>query len=277
MGISRRGALRALAASGVGLGAGTVSYGMAYERHQIRRVEIDLPVVGLPAAFDGVRIGLITDIHHSDSVPADDVVRAVTLLEQSRPDLIVLGGDYVSFFEREYVGAVAELLAPLAHAPHGSFAVLGNHDDDRDMPAALEQQGFTVLRDQRTRVSIDGEPLEIAGLRFWTRRAAEIARVLNGTSGTTILLAHDPRRLTDAAAFDVQLVLSGHTHGGQVLLPGVGAVAGRKFPVLAGAGRDGNATVYVSRGVGTVYVPVRINCPPDVSVLTLRRPENGEQ
>ena len=99
---------------------------------------------------------------------------------------------------------------------------------------------------------------------------AELARVLDGTSGTTILLAHDPRRLIEAAALDVQLVLSGHTHGGQVLLPGVGAIAGRKFPVLAGTGREDNATVFVSRGVGTVYVPVRINCPPDVSVLTLR-------
>ena len=138
------------------------------------------------------------------------------------------------------------------------------------MPAALEQKGFTVLKDQRTRVTVKGEPLEIAGLRFWTRRASELARVLSGTAGTTFLLAHDPRRLIEAAAFDVQLVLSGHTHGGQVLLPGVGAVAGRKFPVLAGTGREGNATVYVSRGVGTVYVPVRINCPPDVSVLTLR-------
>jgi uncharacterized protein len=258
MGISRRGALRALAASGVGLGAGTVSYGMAYERYQTTLVNLDLPVIGLPAAFDGLRIGLITDVHHSDSVPAAHISRAVALLRDSRPDLIVLGGDYVSFLEREYVGPVAELLAPLAHAPHGSFAVLGNHDDDRDMPAALEHQGFTVLKDQRTKVSIRGEPLDIAGLRFWTRRPTDIARVLNGTTGTTILLAHDPRRLTEAAAFDVQLVLSGHTHGGQVLLPGVGAVAGRKFPVLAGTGRDGNATVYVSRGVGTVYVPVRI-------------------
>ena len=135
---------------------------------------------------------------------------------------------------------------------------------------ALEQKGFTVLRHERTRVTIKGEPLEIAGLRFWTRRPSELARVLNGTSGTTLLLAHDPRRLVEAAAFDVQLVLSGHTHGGQVLLPGVGAIAGRKFPVLSGSGREGNATVYVSRGVGTVYVPVRINCPPEVSVLTLR-------
>jgi predicted MPP superfamily phosphohydrolase len=169
------------------------------------------------------------------------------------------------------MGPVAELLAPLAQTPHGAFAVLGNHDDDREMPAALHQRGFAVLLDQRASLSIKGETLDLAGVRFWTRRPADVARVLTGTSGTTILLAHDPRRLTEAAAFDVQLVLSGHTHGGQVLLPGVGAVAGRKFPVLAGVGQHGNATVFVSRGVGTVYVPVRINCPPDVAVLTLRR------
>jgi predicted MPP superfamily phosphohydrolase len=270
MDISRRSALRAIVASGVGLGAGTVSYGVAYERHQIRLAETDIEVIGLPPAMEGLRIGLITDVHHSDSVPADHVARAVEMLRQSRTDLIVLGGDYVSFLEREFMAPVAELLAPLANAPFGSFAVLGNHDDDREMPAALEQKGFTVLRDERTRVTIKGEPLEIAGLRFWTRRPSELARVLNGTSGTTLLLAHDPRRLVEAAAFDVQLVLSGHTHGGQVLLPGVGAIAGRKFPVLSGSGREGNATVYVSRGVGTVYVPVRINCPPEVSVLTLR-------
>ncbi len=85
-----------------------------------------------------------------------------------------------------------------------------------------------------------------------------------------ILLAHDPRRLDEAAALDVPLVLSGHTHGGQVVLPGLGAVAARKFPVVAGAGRRENTSIFVSRGVGTVYVPYRLNCPPDVSVITLR-------
>ena len=85
-----------------------------------------------------------------------------------------------------------------------------------------------------------------------------------------ILLAHDPRRLEEAAALDVPLVLSGHTHGGQVVLPGVGAIAARKFPVVAGAARRENTSIFVSRGVGTVYVPYRLNCPPDVSVITLK-------
>ncbi|MCC7033455.1 MAG: metallophosphoesterase [Acidobacteria bacterium] len=271
MGISRRGALRALVASSVGLGTGALAYGMAYARHRVERLDVDVKVTGLPPEFEGLRVGLITDIHHSDTVPASDVARAVTLLAAARPDLVVLGGDYVTFGDRKFVEPVAELLSPLAGAPLGSFAVLGNHDDDRDMPAALASHRFTVLKDQRTRLTIRGETLDIAGIRFWTRRPADLARVLKGAGGVTMLLAHDPRRLAEAARFDVQLVLSGHTHGGQVLVPGVGAIAGRKFPVLAGVGTEGNATVFVSRGVGTVYVPVRINCPPDVAVLTLRR------
>lgn len=270
MGVTRREFLRSATAISVGALAGTAAYGVAYERHQLSRIERDLAVRGLPPALDGLRIGMITDVHHSAVVSAADVTRAVTVLKDAAPDIMVLGGDYVSFFERGYIGPVAELLTPLAHAPQGSFAVLGNHDDEREMPAALASRGFTVLKDQRTALTIKGERLDIAGIRFWTRTPGHIAAVLKGTGGTTILLAHDPRRLTEAAALDVQLVLSGHTHGGQVIVPALGPIAGRKFPVLAGYATKENTAIFVSRGVGTVYVPLRINCPPDVAVLTLR-------
>jgi predicted MPP superfamily phosphohydrolase len=235
------------------------------------RVDHEIPVSGLPPALDGLRLGLITDVHHSTTNPAADVTRAVERLREADPDLVVLGGDYVTYGNRAFVQPVAELLAPLANTRHGSFAVLGNHDDDKDMPAALAARGFTVLKDQRTTVSIRGESVDVAGIRFWTRRVQDIAHVLKGTGLNTILLAHDPRRLNEASRLDVPLVLSGHTHGGQVLLPGVGAVAGRKFPVLAGEASRENTSLFVSRGVGTVYIPVRLNCPPEVVVLTLRR------
>ncbi|MDP1572589.1 MAG: metallophosphoesterase [Vicinamibacterales bacterium] len=269
--MTRRGALKLMVAAGVGTATGAVSYGVGIERHQLRRIERDLPVLGLPPALDGLRIGLITDVHHSLMVSADAVTGAVEVLGAAAPDLVVLGGDYVTYGDRRFVGPVAERLAPLAAAPEGAFAVLGNHDDDRDMPAALTARGFTVLKDQRTALTIRGERLDLAGIRFWTRRAQDIAHVLRGTGETTILLAHDPRRLTEASALDVQLVLSGHTHGGQVVLPGVGALAGRKFPVLAGMAQRENTTLFVSRGVGTVYVPIRLNCPPEVGIVTLRR------
>ena len=127
-----------------------------------------------------------------------------------------------------------------------------------------------MLRDARTRVAIKGEALDLVGIRYWTRRATDIAPLVRGTGGTVVLIAHDPRRLSEAATLDVPLVLSGHTHGGQVVLPGIGAVNREKFPVVAGLARRKNTTMFVSRGVGTVYVPVRINCPPEVAVLTLR-------
>ena len=275
MRFTRRDALRAIAATGIGLATGPVAYGAAYERHRLIRVEQDLPVSGLPPPLDGLRVGLITDIHHSNTVGADDVTRAVSLLLESRPDLIVLGGDYVTFGNRAFVEPVAELLAPLAAAPNGAFAVLGNHDDDRDMPAALARRGVATLKDQRTTITIRNEPIDLVGIRFWTRRIEHITQVLKGSGPTTILLAHDPRRLLQAAQLDVPLVLSGHTHGGQVILPGLGAIAGREFPVLAGYARELNSSIFVSRGVGTVYVPVRMNCPPDVAVLTLRTTFHG--
>jgi predicted MPP superfamily phosphohydrolase len=215
-------------------------------------------------------VGFVTDIHHSAMVPSEDVRAAVDRVSAARADLIVLGGDYVTWGDRAYVGPVAELLAPLS-APNGVFAILGNHDDDRDMPAALAAKHIEVLKDARTRLEIRGEGLVLAGIRFWTRKTSEIARVVGRPRDTVLLLAHDPRRLDEAAELDVPAVLSGHTHGGQVVIPGLGAIARRSFPVLSGLGSSGNTWMYVSRGVGTVYVPVRINCPPEVAIVTLRR------
>ena len=267
--VSRRAALNTLIAGGVGTVIGGAAYGLAYSRHNIQVLRTAIPVSGLAPALDGLRIGLITDLHHSEMVPAQDVARAATLIMAERPDLIVLGGDYVTWGDRSYVGPCSEALAGLA-APFGVYAVLGNHDDDRDMPAALVSHGYEVLRDARTTVRARGEQLGLVGVRFWTRRARDIARLIRGAEPPVILLAHDPRRFDEAAALDVPLVLSGHTHGGQIVLPGIGAIAGRRFPVIAGVARRKNTSIFVSRGVGTVYVPYRLNCPPDVSIITLR-------
>jgi predicted MPP superfamily phosphohydrolase len=144
------------------------------------------------------------------------------------------------------VDPVAELLA-LLQASHGVFAILGNHDDERAVTEALTRRGVTVLKDTRTRLGVRGESLELAGVRFWTRRPEDIARVLRGAAGATLLLAHDPRRLTEAAALNVPAVLSGHTHGGQVVLPGLDRATRRRFPVLQGLGAK-NDTDLQSRG-----------------------------
>jgi predicted MPP superfamily phosphohydrolase len=268
MAITRRALVKSLIATGVGAATGTAAYGFLYGRHELSVTRATLPVRGLPRALNGLRIGLLTDIHRSALVPHEDVMRAAVMMTQEKPDLVVLGGDYVTWGDRNFVGPAAEALAPLS-APNGVFAILGNHDDDHDMPAALGRNGVQVLKDARTRLTIRGETLDLAGIRFWTKRQMDIAPLLRGSAPATILLAHDPRRIVEAAALGVPLILSGHTHGGQVVLPVVGAWAAQKFPVAEGILRRGSTTMFVSRGVGTIYVPVRVNCPPEVAVLTL--------
>ena len=265
---NRRDMLNALAAAGIGMVTGALDHGYVYQRRHLVVTRETIQVSGLASALSGLRIGFLTDLHRSLAVSHEMADAAVRALLAEQPDLILLGGDYVTWGDRRYVGAAAEALAPLT-APHGVFAILGNHDDDKDMPTALTAKGLTVLRDARTRLRIRGESLDIAGIRFWTRKVADIARIVRGASTNLILLAHTPSRLPDAVALAIPLMLSGHTHGGQIVLPGLGAIAAREFPVVAGSARREGTAVFVSRGVGTMYVPVRLNCPPEVNILTI--------
>jgi predicted MPP superfamily phosphohydrolase len=268
-GLRRRDVLKTLGAAGIGALTGGGSYGFMYERHHLGVTRETLYVSGWSEGLNGLKVGFLSDLHRSAMVPHELLSRAVELLMSERPDVIILGGDYVTWGDRNYVQPAADALAGL-RAPAGVFAILGNHDDDRDMPAALTGRGFTVLRDARTQIRAKGEPLDLVGIRYWTRRVEDISRLSRGSSPNTILLAHTPARLIEAAALAVPLVLSGHTHGGQIVLPGVGAINSRKFPLISGTGKRENTAIFVTRGVGTVYVPVRLNCPPEVAVLTVK-------
>jgi len=268
MAVTRRAVLKTLAAASAGAVSGAGAYGFVYGRHMLEVTRTTVPVHGLPPPLSGLRVGLLTDIHRSRWVSDEDVAGAVQALMAERPDLIVLGGDYVTWGDRHYVGPSAEALQPL-EAPHGVFGILGNHDDDHDMPAALGRRGVQMLRDARTRLTINNETIDLIGIRFWTKRGSDLAALTKGSAPMTVLLAHDPRRLIEASALGVPLVLSGHTHGGQVVLPVLGPIAAQKFPVVSGLGVRKRTTMFVSRGLGTVYVPIRINCPPEVAILTL--------
>lgn len=267
--VSRRAALRGLGAAGIGALTGLTAHGFLYERHHVVVTRESLAVPGWPDALDGLRVGFVSDLHRSGTVSHDMVAGAVAALMRESPEVIVLGGDYVTNRDRRFVVPAADALAA-ASAPGGVFAVLGNHDDERDITTALTARGITVLRDARTQVVVRGERVDLAGLRYWTYRVDDIARVIRGASASLILVAHTPKRLLEAAALSVPLMLSGHTHGGQIVLPGLGPVAAREFPVIAGSARRDNTRIFVTRGVGTVYVPVRVNCPPEVALLTLR-------
>jgi predicted MPP superfamily phosphohydrolase len=265
---TRRTFLKAALAAGIGAGTGAAAHGFLYERFDLSLTRVAFPVAGLPEALRGLRIGFLTDIHRSATVSHDTIAAAVRMLMAERPDLIVLGGDYVSFADRRYMRPAADALAPLS-APSGVLAVLGNHDDDHDMPAALVANGFTVLRDARTRLTVRGEPMDFVGIRYWTHKVTDIVHLMHGALPHAILLAHTPKRLIEAQQLAIPAVISGHTHGGQIVLPVLGPIAAREFPVIAGLERKQGTTIFVSRGVGTVYIPIRINCPPEVAVLTL--------
>jgi predicted MPP superfamily phosphohydrolase len=267
--ISRRSILQALTAVAAGTATGTAVHGYAFERHALGLTRTVLPMRDLPPAFDGLRIGFITDLHHSEFTGLDDIGRAADVVRAERPDLVLLGGDYVSYGDVRYAAPCAEALSTL-DAPLGVFAVLGNHDDDRVVPDALRRRGVRVLRDESTVVARGGNLLTLAGIRFWTRRQEDIARAIGHPAGPVLLAAHDPRRIYEGASLGVAGILAGHTHGGQIVLPVLGAVLARKFPVAEGRLSRGATEMFVSRGVGTVVVPIRINCPPEVVIVTLR-------
>ena len=229
--------------------------------------EQTLDVAGWPTALSGLRIGFLTDLHRSATVSHEMIARAVDLVMARQPDLIIVGGDYVTNRDRRFVQPAAEALAKLA-APHGVFAVLGNHDDERDVPAALQATGFTVLRDARTQISIRGEPVDIAGLRYWTHRMADITRVVRGASPTL----HADRAHAQAARSRrwrcrCRSCSAVTRTAARSSCPASGRWPRASFPIIAGAERRENTTVFVSRGVGTVYIPVRVNCPPEVASI----------
>jgi predicted MPP superfamily phosphohydrolase len=266
---TRRRVLRAATAVVVGTFTGLTADAVVHEQSALDTTRQLIDLDPWPRALDGLTIGFLTDFHRSSTVPRALIDRAVDTVLSLRPDLIVLGGDYVSFGERQYVGSVAESIARL-RAPGGVFAVLGNHDDERHVPAALTRAGAEVLKDARTRITVSGQALDLVGVKYWTRRLEDIAPLVDRSQPARILLAHDPRRLREAAELGFPLVLSGHTHGGQVVLPGLGAIAARKFPVASGLAARERTRLFVSRGIGTVYLPVRYHCPPEVALVTLR-------
>lgn len=269
MRVTRRHALGALAAGGAAVAAAG-GYSLLVEPRRLGVTRVTVPLAGLPDALAGLRLGLVTDLHYGAFAGDDLLASVVEALAADAPDLVLLGGDFVTNSDRAAVTPCAEALGRLT-ARHGVFAALGNHDPEPQVKSAFERRGVAVLRDEHTRIAVRGEPVSVGGLRYWSRRLADLQKTFRGSRGFPILLAHDPRRLDLAAAAALPLVLSGHTHGGQIVLPGLGAPAAARYPVVHGLGRRGPSTVFVSRGVGTVVLPVRFNCPPEVVILTLAR------
>lgn len=287
----RRLARWGLAAAGVG--AATLAYATQIEPTwlEVRRRELRLR--RLPPALDGLRIAHLSDFHLSRIVTRDYLAACVAAAMTERPDLVLLTGDFVTR-QRRYVPDVTTVLRPLA-APLGVYAVLGNHDsvvDADGVAAAAEAAGATMLRNRHERLSYGGADFWLAGVdcphheqyRVADRRRCGWAQLYRGyldsallgipADGFRILLAHTPDVIRDAARLGVDLMLSGHTHGGQVRFPLLGATVvpsryGHRY--AAGEFHVDGTTLSVSRGLGTVRCSLRFLCRPDLAIFTLRR------
>ena len=229
----------------------------------------------LPAAFESFRIVQLSDIHHGPFSDRTQIERAVETANRLKPDIIALTGDYISK-ERHYAAPCAEMLGRL-RARFGVYAVLGNHDHWVDAALVTDlfrAEGITMLVNEGMRFELNGSAFWLAGVDDTMVGLEDISLALAGSreNEMKLLLAHNPIVLRRAARADVDLVLSGHTHGGQVALRSEQSASGgprRRF--LKGLGRLENTQIYVNRGLGTVVLPIRYGCPPEISLLELRQ------
>jgi len=227
----------------------------------------------LPKAFDGFRVVQLSDVHHGPFSDREQIERAVEAANRLQPDIIALTGDYISK-ERHYAAPCAEMLGKLK-ARFGVYAVLGNHDHWTDAALITDlfrAEGITVLINEGMRFEKDGAAFWLAGVDDSMVGLEDISLALAGASDDEmkLLLAHNPIVLRRAVRASVDLVLSGHTHGGQVAIRGERASARPRKRLLKGLWRQGNTQIYVNRGLGTVVLPIRYGCPPEISLLELR-------
>ncbi len=238
----------------------------------------------LPESFAGFRIAQITDIHFGPYMGEAGVQRAVRLAQEFRPDLVLLTGDFVSHpFGRgngpagaRHAEPCADVFARWKNVP--MVAVLGNHDwwnGPEIVAGALADRGIKVLRNSAFAIERGQDRLWIAGVDDVYEGQSDLTKSLAAIpkSEATVLLAHEPDFADYAARFPVDLQLSGHSHGGQVCIPGIGPII---LPVLGqkyhtGLNRVAHLQVYTSRGLGVIDPPVRLDCPPEVTLITLQK------
>lgn len=263
------------------LGLGSVvalaaGYTVGVERYlfQVNRYEIPLP--RLPRAFDGFTIAQITDLHYGFLMPMGVVRHVLSRVGGLGVDMIVGTGDYIH--ERnstEQIDAVWPELARL-RAPFGVWSVLGNHDHWADTMRSLEWLAETGQGVRHRSV-----PIEKGGARIWVGGSGDFYEDAVGIDAAfqetppnecKVLLCHNPDAIDTPYRTEIDLVIAGHTHGGQVVVPFVGApiLPVRNKRYSSGLVTTPRTRVFISRGIGWALLPVRFNCPPEIAVLQLR-------
>jgi hypothetical protein len=264
------------------------AYGMFYERLNLEISHRRIKIPRLPRAFEGFRIAQLSDIHIGPFMPAEEIRRYVGIANGLKPDLVALTGDFVTWGPSTQAAA-AEALAGVK-APFGVYGCLGNHE----MWTAVEDSitrlfarcGIRILRGERALVRSGGEVINLLGVDYQTRspmgpRGQRLVReYLQGAGrlmapGTAnILLSHNPNTFDRAAELGIDLSLAGHTHGGQMTLEFVHPDLSPSRLITAYVrgwfGKPGGQ-LYVNRGIGTIFVPIRFGSPPEITIIELAR------
>ena len=278
--VTRRSFFRRAFRAGValsGLGVVTAGYGLwEASQIQVRRAVVRLP--NLPPAFSGKTIAVLADIHHGLFVGIGFIREAVRMANSLAPDIVALVGDFVNkgTHTGEHLGSCLEALSDLK-APLGVFAVPGNHDmqdDGRVYRELIPDYPLSDLTNRPVRLTVAGASLWLAGVDDLWWGKPDLGAALSGVpdGAAVVLLSHNPDFAEESPDPRVGLILSGHTHGGQIYLPALGlnyqpSRYGSKY--RCGLIQGPASQVYVTCGVGTAGPPLRLNCPPEINLLTL--------
>ncbi|MCP4678687.1 MAG: metallophosphoesterase [Deltaproteobacteria bacterium] len=271
---SRRKFLKRAIFGVLGIGAATLGYTFL-EAKWCRVVRETIRIPHLPKAFRGFKVALLSDIHHGPFVPLFYVRHVVDMTNELEPDTVMLCGDYVHR-SSEYIEPCIGALGGLK-SRHGSFAVLGNHDHWEDATRTRKELRKNNIEDLTNRgvwLARGDSRIRVCGVGDYWEDTQDLNAALGdaGVDDSTILMSHNPDYVDEITDKRVGLVLSGHTHGGQVVFPFVGAPLipsryGDKY--LRGLVRTKSTQIYVTRGVGTITPPVRFRCRPEVVLITL--------
>jgi predicted MPP superfamily phosphohydrolase len=284
---TRRKFLQLSAAGAATVAIATVGDGTIFAANRPQLVSIEIPLSRLPESWDGLRIAQLSDLHYDDYFSVVPLRKAIDIVNRLQPDLIVLTGDFVTAPAKLSRGAranaaaaavepCAQLLSQL-RAGLGVVAALGNHDVNTNaahITAALQAHAVQVLQNRSIAFEREGKRLWLAGVDDVLEGKPDLKLALSPVppAEPVVLLAHEPDWADHVARRPVDLQLSGHSHGGQIRLPIIGAPylppLGRKYPL--GLRRIGPLVLYTNAGIGTIRIPMRLNCPPEVTLITLR-------
>jgi predicted MPP superfamily phosphohydrolase len=250
-----------------------------FDRYWIQTKHVPFYSSRIPDIFSGLRIVQFSDVHLGDFYSLTRLSKAVSHINQLKPDLILFTGD---LYDAQQGIASEECIPVLSElkATYGKWAVLGNHDyrsGARKISKLLHNSGFKVLKNENQQIERGGKYINIIGLDDWLRGTPNLPKALKGLHPDefTIALVHEPDFADAAANFPIDLQVSGHSHGGQVRIPGIGAIMttkkGRKYVQGLYKLQGSRLQVYTNAGLGMTFLPIRFYCRPEVTVFTLKK------